>query len=870
MKRNIQIFEASYIQGCHCGEDFSPTRQSQNLKTGSKLRDLRLPQKAKAFLAMTLLIIFVQQKSNAQHLDAYTKPMPGIYVYLTWGPDTSSSTPYRYNIYRKLASAASFPASPLNSSPIALQTNCTQFKAVIPSGSDDWNLLSNAFADSVTHTKLANVCDVANYVYETSNWYRLMLFNRSKKNVGIVSGFGYQDNAVVNGTQYTYRIRRVNISNVELPASTGDEVTITAGSPDPIPVPANVRLVIGDAKIQVLWNKPSDPRYGAFNVFRSGPMPFRRVNASDISIDITRDLDSNAVSPSPANGFTDYEQWDSSGHVQPRSIPGIAGTFSGPANGTICQYKVQFKDILGNVSAFSSPIVSGTPVDKTPPGIPNAIVVTASEATSSIEIKWPKISHDAQGHDEHVTGYKVFRYSSGENPASANTQIGGIISEPGDSTIFRSVTDNSSGLRNPCADSTHWYRVLAIDAAGNNSPRSVAVSAMLRDTTKPRDVKGTKATGFDDYIQVLWKPNTDCNIDQYLIYRAMCDYGDWLPCDTPRKANTPGMFNNNAGGLNSNAANYEKKGPKLPKDCGGPFVLVGTLTHSEAKSRASSHGGLAYFDDHTVPAGSPICYAYLVKAQDLSGNISGTFPVPTRPQEIVVCERLRDRTPPPPGIIAGLFSRDSAIRIDFIGQPIQDIAAYHIYRSDSAHGTYTWVGGMTVEPPPMVGHILTHPYHPPSLVGCDSIPLVSNPYMSAGTFIDHKVERKKIYWYKVLGIDQSGNESPIDSAVEMSTFTFASNREAPPTLSSISSVEGPCALHLSWTPMYDSTTMMGFVVFRSTNTNGPYFQLENIVKDNSFSDNSVARGTTYWYRISLMKSDGLMTQLSTPKSSMHP
>jgi hypothetical protein len=177
---------------------------------------------------------------------------------------------------------------------------------------------------------------------------------------------------------------------------------------------------------------------------------------------------------------------------------------------------------------------------------------------------------------------------------------------------------------------------------------------------------------------------------------------------------------------------------------------------------------------------------------------------------------------------------------------------------------------MTVEPPPLVGHILTNPYKPPPAVGCDSIPLVSNPYMSAGTFIDKKVERKKIYWYKVLGIDRNGNESSIDSAVEMSTFTFASNREDPPKISGIASIEGPCALKLTWTPAYDSTSMMGFVVFRSTNMNGPYFQLENVIKTDNFADNSVARNTTYWYRIALLKSDGLLTRLSDPKNALHP
>ncbi|MDP4236387.1 MAG: hypothetical protein Q8919_08080, partial [Bacteroidota bacterium] len=108
----------------------------------------------KKYIQILLIVIVglltVSPAVKAQHLDAYTKPMPGVYVYLTWGPDTTISTAYRYNIYRKLTSATSFPTTPLNSTPIAAITNCTQFKTVIPMGSDDWNLLANAFADSVT------------------------------------------------------------------------------------------------------------------------------------------------------------------------------------------------------------------------------------------------------------------------------------------------------------------------------------------------------------------------------------------------------------------------------------------------------------------------------------------------------------------------------------------------------------------------------------------------------------------------------------------------------------------------------------------------------------------------------------------------
>jgi hypothetical protein len=282
-------------------------------------------------------------------------------------------------------------------------------------------------------------------------------------------------------------------------------------------------------------------------------------------------------------------------------------------------------------------------------------------------------------------------------------------------------------------------------------------------------------------------------------------------------------------------------------------------------------GGSAYFDDHSVPPGSPLCYAYLVKAQDHSQNISGTLPVPTVPPEIIVCQRLRDRTPPEPAIIAGLFARDSAIQVDYIGPPVQDIAAYHIYRSDTDQfGTYVWVGGMTVVPPPGTGVPLSAPYPAPPHVNCDSIPLVSNPYMSAGTFFDRHVDRKHIYWYKVLGVDRAGNQSLPDSALAISTFTFASGREIPPQIVSVTATDNPCALTLNWTPAFDTTLVKGFLVFRSTNPAGQYYQLEGLQKSNTFADPSVVRNTAYFYRVVALRHDGMLTAMSDPKSGVHP
>ena len=431
--------------------------------------------------------------------------------------------------------------------------------------------------------------------------------------------------------------------------------------------------------------------------------------------------------------------------------------------------------------------------------------------------------------------------------------------------FFTSAAVASTRLRSGCGEKTFYYRVEAIDVAGNVSQRSVAVGNALKDTLKPPPPKGTSAEGFETFIRVKWLIEEYCDTNVYLIYRALCDYGEWVPCpekDPSQERQTP------PGQPGHDIPRNGGEG-RIPRDCGGPFVLIGVLPHWDARERA--YNDTTYFDDTTVPEGSPLCYAYLVKAQDLSQNISGKLPMPDLMQEIVICQRLRDRTPPEPGIISGLLARDDSIRVEYIGPPIQDIAAYHIFRSETGEfGAYSWVGGMTVVPPPGVGVPLDSPYTPPPAVGCDLIPLVSEEYMSAGTFVDINVVPKQIYWYKVLGVDQNGNQTSVDSAAGISTFTFKTEREDPPEITSIVPVEDICALKISWSMTFDPDSMMGFVVFRSRVNTGPYYQINNIIKGNSFSDNSVARNTEYWYKVALLRIDGSLSQLSEPKNSTHP
>lgn len=834
--------------------------------------------------AIALLVLLVSE-ARGQELEAFTSGSGSPRVLLLWSADGGGSG-VRYNLYRRESTEPSWPGTPLNGSPIGPETNCASFRTVIPEGSDLWRMLSWALADSTGGippiTPLANVCQITTLPFGSEKWDRVQVFAGLRSEVARVMGQGYIDNTVSSGKTYYYRVVRVSAGGSEMPLQAGSSDTIVAGSPAPVPTPSGVMAVPGDSRVQILWDIPASLRRQAFDLRRATAPggPWRPVSDVEYSVEITSTIDLDTLIP-PRHGFTDYERYDSSGNRTTHPVPNPPGAdlmIAGPQDGVTYYYQVRHRDPMGVAGSWSAS-VSATPRDSTRPATPQGVQVTAIEEIDGFEISWNRVELDEKGQKEAVRGYRVYRYSQTADPYSGATAVGGLVPQPSDTAVTVSIDDTSPGLRSACGDSTYYYRVETVDSAGMVSYRSIAPGDALKDTTRPDNVTGTEAKGFDEYIRVLWDLNSDCDISEYRVYRAYCNYGDWVPCpDTTYDREAQEMykryvriFSDRAGGSYNPSHTTHWVPPDkgmLPIDCGGPFVLIGSITHEEAAARKASEGK-AYFDDMTVPAGSPICYAYLVKAVDRSQNESGTMPLPDPTKEIVVCQKLRDLTPPGPAIISGLLARDSSVIVEWVGPPVQDIAAYHVYRSSQENGPYTWVGGRTVVPPPGVGVPLTSPYKPPAVVGCDSIPLVSRPWMSAGSIVD-RVDHHRIWWYRVVGIDQEGNETPHDSAVAISTFTFRSQREGRPEISSIVPVEGPCAFEISWTPSFDGDSAVGFALFRCMSPAGSYYQVGSVVQGNSYTDNTVARNTPYWYRVAMLKPDGSLTELSAPVQGVHP
>nr|AAW62376.2 endoglucanase CBP105 [Cellulomonas flavigena] len=141
-------------------------------------------------------------------------------------------------------------------------------------------------------------------------------------------------------------------------------------------------------------------------------------------------------------------------------------SLTGPTAGTAHTYSVKARDAAGNVSA-SSPSVTFTtttaPADTTAPTVPGTPAATAVTTTGAL-LTWAASTDAGSG----VAKYEVLRVSGTT------------------STLVGSPTTPSFTLTGLTPDTSYSYAVRAVDAAGNTSAASTAVTfRTLEETTTP-------------------------------------------------------------------------------------------------------------------------------------------------------------------------------------------------------------------------------------------------------------------------------------------------------------------------------------------------------------------------------------------------
>ncbi len=228
---------------------------------------------------------------------------------------------------------------------------------------------------------------------------------------------------LVNGTTYTYVVvARGTDGQLSAPSA---EASATPLAPGPT-TPAGVTLLPDDNLVAIEW-EANDPEQGvvSYEVFRTAPTRLRLAQTADTFV---VDL--------------------------------------GARNGTTYSYSIVALDDQGRRSPESAP-VSTTPPDGTPPpaddttapGAPANVAGTPGDTTATIT--W-----SARPADEGATAYRVYR--------------DGAVVSPEEQGLLPSFAD--SGLTN---GTDYVYEVTAVDAAGNESARSTAVTVTPAADTEP-------------------------------------------------------------------------------------------------------------------------------------------------------------------------------------------------------------------------------------------------------------------------------------------------------------------------------------------------------------------------------------------------
>ncbi|MFF5185369.1 fibronectin type III domain-containing protein [Streptomyces sp. NPDC000345] len=176
-----------------------------------------------------------------------------------------------------------------------------------------------------------------------------------------------------------------------------------------------------------------------------------------------------------------------------------------PVTGAAYLYELRAYDTAGNESAGTA-ARTVTTVDRTAPAAP-ALRPTASEP-EGLRVAWGGVTGAAS--------YRVYRAAS---PSGAYTRIG--------------TTDQTSYLDSTAVEgSSHYYRVTALDAAGNESAQSGAVVGTLRDVTPPSAVTGVTVTPTAYGFEVHWDANPTADLASYTVRRGELwgDEGDEQVC----------------------------------------------------------------------------------------------------------------------------------------------------------------------------------------------------------------------------------------------------------------------------------------------------------------------------------------------------
>ena len=163
----------------------------------------------------------------------------------------------------------------------------------------------------------------------------------------------------------------------------------------------------------------------------------------------------------------------------------------------------------------------------------------------------------------------------------------------------------------------------------------------------------------------------------------------------------------------------------------------------------------------------------------------------------------------------------SSSEIDLSWNKVKGAKSYTIYQSTSEEGTYAKVGSA-----------------------------------KTASYKHTKLQPSTSYWYKITAVTASGESG-------FSMFQTATTLPLPPSELKATTV-GSTEITLKWNAVGGIT----FNVYRSASKKEKYTKIAEGLNDSAYNDMSLTPGTTYWYYVTTLNSDGNQSAASTLVSAV--
>ncbi len=270
----------------------------------------------------------------------------------------------------------------------------------------------------------------------------------------------YLDKPVQGGVNYYYALAAVDADGRLGPV--GPLWSERGADFDPPDAPTGLTLKATTHSLELAWKAPPQPDVASYKVF-AGRDPQAPLASYQLVAQVTTTQFSQPV---PANSLDSY------------SFRIVA------VNAT-------------DVASKPSKAVTGKVVDKTPPPAPVLTSITPSDG--AIAVRW------AGNANPDIHAYRLLRSAGG----AAYVRLGTDLPAGASNYVDHQV---KAGTR-------YAYELIAIDAAGNASPPSAAVSATAFSLAGPGTVDGLTATATKAGVRLSWQPLQEQGV-AYAVERA--------------------------------------------------------------------------------------------------------------------------------------------------------------------------------------------------------------------------------------------------------------------------------------------------------------------------------------------------------------